>query len=133
MPATLDYTVQTNATGAVTLPNLAGYRLRVSVTGASGMSGKPFVFQAALPNATASGPADTFYTVASAGQLAALPADAPASGQPFYRLAALDLVFESEETLREAQASIEFMLAALVRAVNELAAQASPVARHLPA
>ena len=124
---TLSYTVQSAPTGPVTPPNLAGYRLQMSVTTTGGLDPNVFVFQAALANTAASGPADTFYTVASAGQLAALPATNPTAGNPFYRLAALDLVFESEEALQGAQESIAFLLRGLLNAAKALAASGAPV------
>ena len=123
---TLSYTVQSAPTGPVTPPNLAGYQLQMSVSTTGGLDPNVFIFQAALANTTASGPADTFYTVASAGQLVALPATNPAAGSPFYRLSSLNLVFESEEALQRALDSITFMLQGLLNAAKALAASGAP-------
>ena len=130
MPATLDYTVTTPAASAATPQQAGGYPLQVSVT-ATGMDPKVFVFQQVVPSAGASNLADTFYSVASAAQLANLPADAAIAGCPFYRLASLDLVFSCFEDLERALGNIEFMLGALLRAVNTSALTAPPVTTHL--
>lgn len=100
------------------------YAMRVEVTAATGVPAKIFVFQRGLPPATAGNPpgtpVDHFVKVATTVDLEEFPEDGPDLDRevPYYRLAAVTLLFRALVDLQETWDYIQQDVRGLIADIN---------------
>lgn len=105
---------------------MAGFRVDIAVVNAANIDTKIFIMQRdvlTLGSAAEGDPTppyeDTFYSVASVGQMELVP-EAPTDECPFYRVSSISLVFEAVEDLQAGVAAILELVSKLQDA-NDLA------------
>ena len=109
---------------------LQAYGLRVTVTTATGMSPKIFVFHRRVPSATdaeARAMADPFQCIADPVDMHQYPEDSPdpQNEMPYYRLNQVTLAFRAMDELHEARTLMDRDIQKLVTAMKQLDAEAS--------
>lgn len=97
-----------------------GYELRLEVTEACNVDQEVFVFQRRANPVEGETPIDEFSNVATPFDLEMYAVDAPAAGQSYYRLSAVELVFRNRDALTQALTDIEIDTQELVRNLNQL-------------
>lgn len=96
-----------------------GYRIVVTAVEAGGMPKEIFVFQRRPGDGYTAAYNDTFENIASPADIEEYPIGAPDDpNAPFFRMAAVDLVFRSEELAIEAWNGIISDVTGLVEALN---------------
>lgn len=104
----------------------AGYLLKVTVDSAFNIVPEIFVMQRDVYSPYAAEYTDTFYSIASVGELEFLPTNAPtADSTNFYRVSSVELMFETMLDLETAWNSISGEVLLLAEA-NDLSINASP-------
>lgn len=112
--STLVWTKQVIAEPAdVDAGNVSGHRLVMTITEASLVGTKPFIFQRAPVTPGDADYEDAFYSVATVVDMADLAEDAPATGSVFYRTNTIDLHFPHLDELNDAIIDIEAALGRL--------------------
>jgi hypothetical protein len=111
---------------------MGGYRVDITITAATNISPKIFVFQREV--AAPANPdtyLDTFYTVASVEQMASVP-EVQVPSESFYRSDSISLVFATAEELNHYADKIIKMISVLKKA-NDLAINMlTPVTASIP-
>lgn len=97
-----------------------GHRAVFTVTAVENIDANIFVRQREVAVAGQDNFVDSFYTVASVADMAALPAGFSSMDEPFYRVNTIDLVFPTVPELEKYVAQIQRLIA-LLRDANDLA------------
>lgn len=97
-----------------------GYRMKVEVVEAAGVSPSIFVYQVKPGISEEGGPVNEFTNVASPADLEEYGLMPPDAGNPapFYRLAAVDLVFRNQTLLESAWAKIKSDVEELIQSLT---------------
>lgn len=90
-----------------TTSGMTGFLLKINVQVHHNIDENIFVMQRDLDSQYSQDPVDTFYSIASVGELEHIPADAPdADSTNFFRTDSIELMFESPKELETAWAKI---------------------------
>lgn len=102
------------------IPNLGAYLMTVSVESAFNIDSEVFVMQRDVQSSYVDGYVDTFYSIASVGELAFLPIGAPSlDSTNFFRVSSVEMMFETPKDLETAWQKISAEVLALAEA-NDL-------------
>lgn len=108
------------------LLQLAGFLLKVSVDVAHNIDRNIFVMQRDVSSSYSQNELDTFYSVASVGELEWIPANHPdPSGTSFFRTDTIELMFESKKELEDSWRKISSEVFSLAES-NDLSINIEP-------
>lgn len=99
-----------------------GYRMRVQVTETAGIDDALFAYQVVPPAGGGTEYGAKFSHVCSPADVEEYPKDAPGSGDNFYRLAEIDIIFRNLKLLEDAWEKIQNDFTELVRTLEHMQA-----------
>lgn len=122
MTTTLTYSKQQSVSvAAPQTTGMSGFRAAYQVTNAVNIDPAIFIMHREAMTAAGDNFTDTYFTVASVADLETIP-NSPMPSCGFYRSASIDLIFRNMEDLVRYCGQIEGMIAALVRANDDVLA-----------